>query len=278
MINRCYLEITNVCNLDCVFCPGHDREPRELTSSEFEQLTDKLEGRVKFLYFHLMGEPCMHSQLPDFVASARKKGFIPVITTNGTLLNTELLDSLPYKINISLHAFEGNDGDNPGRYMESVMDFSLKAADRGCIVVLRLWNRGGYDTKNDTILNIIEHYVPKPWQDNRNGFGLAGNLYLEYDSMFSWPDSHDSGQYGSDMFCYALRNQIGVLSDGTVVPCCLDHNGNMALGNLFVQSLEDILDSGRARRIFEGFSAHKAVENMCSTCGYAAVTKRHRMD
>lgn len=279
MLTRCYLEITNVCNLDCSFCPGHERRPRQLSVQEFDTLTDKLRGRVKFLYFHLMGEPCLHNSLPEFIDSARGKGLIPVLTTNGTRLNGRLLESLPYKINISLHAFEGNNGGNPRAYMDSVMDFSLKAAGKGCIVVLRLWNQGGLESLNREIVDMLHEYVPSAWKENSGGFELMRGLYIEFDSKFDWPDSGEDGEvYYDELFCYALRNQIGILSDGTAVPCCLDHNGRMPLGNLFTQSLEQILESDAARRIYNGFTAHKAVEPMCRKCGYAALTKRYRMD
>lgn len=281
MLNRCYLEITNVCNLDCIFCPGHNRAARSLSMDEFLFLTDRLMGQVKFLYFHLMGEPCSHPLLTEFIGIAREKGFIPVLTTNGTLLDDRLLESLPYKTNISLHAFEGNDGQNPAEYINKVSCFSRKASDLGCIVVLRLWNQGGYDDRNGEILDCLKQHFPEPWITHTKGFELAPRVYVEFDSMFDWPDNissgHEDDSRGEGLFCYALRNQIGVLADGTVVPCCLDHNGRMALGNLFDDKLETILKSDRAKAIFDGFSAHRAVEPMCQGCGYANVTKRHRM-
>ena len=128
MITRCYLEITNICNLDCIFCPKTSRPKRSLSSEEFDFLTDRLRGRIKFLYFHLMGEPLLHARLPEFVRVARAKGFVPVITTNGTLLSRAgaLIDALPHKVQVSLHSHEGNGiGDLEG-YMGGVMrSFSL---------------------------------------------------------------------------------------------------------------------------------------------------------
>ena len=144
MITRCYLEITNVCNLSCVFCPKTERAKHTLTLDEFDALTSQLEGKVKFLYFHLMGEPFLHPLLPQFVLMARHKGFVPIITTNGTLLSrrADLLDALPHKIQISLHSHEGNAKENLAGYVDEVMAFSLEAARRGCVVVLSLWNEG----------------------------------------------------------------------------------------------------------------------------------------
>lgn len=278
MITRCYLEITNVCNLDCVFCPKTARAKHTLTMEEFDTLTSQLKGEVKFLYFHLMGEPFLHAQLPQFVKMAKEKGFVPVLTTNGTLLSQrpDMLDALPYKIQISLHSHEGNGKADLERYIDDVMTFAIEAAHRGCVIVLRLWNEGGHNSMNDTILNLIANHVPQPWTKRHDGWKLADYLYIENDNMFEWPDLQHATYGEEEVFCYALRNQIGVLVDGSVVPCCLDHNGDISLGNLFDQSLQQILVSPRAMDIYQGFTNHIAVEPLCQRCGYSAVSKRFR--
>ena len=241
-------------------------------------MTDHLQGKVKFLYFHLMGEPLLHAHLPEFIITAREKGFIPVLTTNGTLLSRAgaVIDALPHKVQISLHSHEGNAQDNPEQYISQVMQFAKEAASRGIIIVLRLWNQGGYDSTNEQLLELMSQHVSRPWTERYDGWRLAENIYLEFDNMFEWPDSERDEFADDEAFCYALRNQIGVLADGTVVPCCLDHDGEMPLGNLFEQQLDEILASPRAKAIYEGFSRHEAVEPLCRRCGYAAVTKRFR--
>lgn len=280
MIDRCYLEITNICNLNCVFCPKNERKKKKLSLVEFDMLTDRLQGEIKFLYFHLMGEPMLHPDLPAFVQMARQKGFIPVLTTNGTLLAGEgaeaLIEAHPHKIQISLHSHEGNGFEHPEQYMQQVMDFACRAAGKGTIVVLRLWNQGGLDQENQELLELAARFVPQPWTQRYDGWKLAERIYIEYDHLFEWPEE-DREEYGEEeVFCYALRNQIGVLVDGTVVPCCLDHEGTVRLGNLFEQSLKEVLDSPRAKALYEGFSHHHATEPLCRRCGYAAVTKRFR--
>lgn len=278
MITRCYLEITNICNLDCLFCPKTKRQKRSLTPAEFDKLTARLQGQARFLYFHLMGEPLLHAHLPQFIAMARAKGFVPVLTTNGTLLSKAgaVIDAQPHKIQVSLHAHEGNGMGNLEEYAGNVMRFAREAASRGIVVVLRLWNQGGYDSANGRLIELLAQHMPRPWTERHDGWRLAENIYLEFDSMFAWPDS-GRDEYGTEeCFCYALRNQVGVLADGTVVPCCLDHDGEMPLGNLFEQSLEEILSSPRARALYDGFTRHEAVEPLCRRCGYAAVAKRFR--
>lgn len=280
MITRCYLEITNVCNLDCLFCPKTVRSKHKLTTEEFDRLTDKLSGQVKFLYLHLMGEPFLHPHLGDFVRMVRRKGMVPILTTNGTLLSEseEVIRAHPHKIQISLHSHEGNGKGNLNleQYIQQVMSFAEKAANQGILVVLRLWNQGGYDSTNGLVLDLIARYQSKPWVERHDGWKLADYIYVEYDRMFKWPDEEQDEFQEENVFCYALRNQVGVLVDGSVVPCCLDHNGTIVLGNLFEQSLEDILASPRARALYEGFTKHEAVEPLCRRCGYATITKRYR--
>lgn len=243
---------------------------------EFDALTDSMRGKIRFLYFHLMGEPFLHPLLPQFITVAREKGFIPVLTTNGTLLSRShhVIDALPHKVQISLHSHEGNGKDNPELYMAEVMDFTMRAAERGVVVVLRLWNQGGYDSKNDLLHELIAKYYPRPWDERHYGWRVAENVYLEYARMFEWPDGEREENKSEEAFCYALRNQIGVLVDGTVVPCCLDHGGEIVLGNLFEQPLDEILSSPRAKAIYDGFTKHVAVEPLCRRCGYASVIKK----
>ena len=114
----------------------------------------------------------------------------------------------------------------------------------------------------------LHRAFPGEWQPVREGFRLAERIFLEYGERFDWPEL-TAGEGGGEGFCYGLRDQFGVLCDGTVVPCCLDHEGDIPLGNLFAQSLEEILSSPRAQAIYEGFSGRRAVEELCRKCGYA---------
>ena len=277
MIDRCYIEITNTCNLDCHFCPKHQRKRRQLSAEDFDLLTDKVRGKVCFLYFHLMGEPLLHPLLPQFITMAREKGFKTVLTSNGTLLHRamNLLDTLPHKVQLSLHSHESNARGELSSYMEEVMNFATQAAAKGTCVVLRLWNQGGMDKENELVMDYIAEYVPRPWKERPDGFRLCDNLYLEFDRKFEWPSANASSAK-REVFCKALLKQIGVLSDGSLVPCCLDHNGDVVLGNLFHQSLEEILSSPRAQAMIEGFQHHTATEALCLNCESALVRNSFR--
>lgn len=277
-IDRCYVEITNVCNLRCDFCPGHHRPSRQLTLEEFDLVTERLRDRVTFLYFHLMGEPLLHPLLPQFITMARDRGFHTVLTSNGTLLPRAmaLLEALPHKVQLSLHSHEGNGHGLLSRYMDSVLSFALPAAERGTCVVLRLWNQGGHDAENDEVLALLQERVPHPWVTRPDGFRLRDNLYLEFDRKFQWPDSHSVSSPALPVFCKALRKQIGILSDGSLVPCCLDHDGDITLGNIFTQTLDEILSSPRATALLHGFDHHTATEPLCQSCESALISNSFR--
>ena len=271
---KVYLEITNRCNLACSFCPGTTRVPRALDEAEFALLAERVSGFAEYLYFHLMGEPTAHPQLPRFIEIARELHMKPIVTTNGTLLSKradEIIGAAPYKINISLHAFEAN---TPGMsfedYISGCLDFAEMASESGIITVLRLWNlegraHGALNEKNGQILDMMHSKFPSEWVKTRSGERLRERLFLEWGDKFDWPDT-DAEILSEDGFCYGLRDQIGVLCDGTVVPCCLDSNGDIPLGNLFEKPLDEILATERARAIYDGFTAHKCREDLCKRC------------
>ncbi len=270
---KIYLEISNICNLRCAFCPGTRRQPKAMTEAEFGFLTERLRPFTDYLYFHLMGEPLCHPLLGTFLATAHAAGFRVILTTNGTLLHhhTDMLLHAQglHKVNVSLHAFEANDLDvSFAEYLDRCFAFG-KAAEGKKLVIYRLWNQGGADARNAEILAVMERWFPKPWADDYRGARIGERVYVDYGEKFDWPSlSAPTGE--GRVSCYGLRDQIGVLADGSVVPCCLDHNGDIVLGNLFTSDLAAILETPRARAIEAGFLRGTAVETLCKRCGYAA--------
>ena len=279
MFAKAYLEITNRCNLHCAFCPGSRRAPRMLSPKEFRQLAGKLRPYTDYLYLHVMGEPLLHPQLGELMDIAWELGFRVVLTTNGTLLERQRETLLTrsdaiYKISISLHSYEANrENGTLLDYVDRCIAFQKDAGAAGIITVLRLWNldserQSGCNIRNEEILRRLHEAFPGEWKNVRGGPKMAPHCYLEWGERFAWP-SPDAPDYGERRFCMALRDQIGVLCDGTVVPCCLDGDGALTLGNLFTQSLEEILQKERAKRIYDGFSRRTAVEELCRKCDYA---------
>ncbi len=273
MPNKAFFEITNACNLKCSFCHGTKRPIKYLTTEEFRCGAKALRGFADYLYFHLMGEPLLHPLLGDFFDIANELGFKVILTTNGTLLDKKkdilLSAKALHKISISLHCYEANDiGISIDEYLKSCFDFCRESADRGIISVMRLWNEGGKDSLNQKILDEMHSYFSCEWKEIYSGYKLCDKVFLEWGQKFDWPDV-DAEYAGDTHSCYGLRDQIGVLSDGSVVPCCLDAEGRINLGNIFETDLDEILNSPRAKSLIESFEKRKITEVLCKHCGYA---------
>ena len=281
---KIYIEITNVCNLSCSFCPKTERKSKFLSVDEFKIVLNRIKPYTKYIYFHLMGEPLLNPNLEEFLKLAYEEDFKVNITTNGTLLRSVkdiLLRSKALRqINISLHSFEANNKEvSFQEYFDEVLGFIKETNDTTDIITaMRLWNLDSYSIKGDNSLNadIVDKIKEvfdykedlKTILNNDKRTKLKNNLYLNVADKFQWPNMNIE-PLGDTGFCHGLRDHFGILVDGTVVPCCLDGEGNMSLGNIYEESLHEILNGDRASNFYNGFSNRKKVEELCKRCGYS---------
>ena len=272
MYSRVYVEITNICNRACSFCPGTKREKRRMTIDEFSLILDKLTGITEYIYLHVMGEPLMHPDICEFICLATSRGFKCSVTTNGTLLDKrrdELLSSPVYKINVSIHSFEEGEETEYLAYLNSCSDFADEASNRGILTILRLWNRGYDGGRNvDTLSYLREKFMGEEWCEGKSGFRIRHKLHLEWGDRFEWPDI-ECDELGDAVFCHRLGDHFGILVDGSIVPCCLDREGVIELGNAYRDDINEALSSPRAIAMYEGFKCKHATEELCRKCGYA---------
>lgn len=286
---KIYVEITDVCNLRCSFCPPTGRPPLYMCEADFELYLSRLAPFGDHLYLHVKGEPLLHPSLGDLLAIAARHGFAASVTTNGTLLEEKagvLLGAANIrKLGISLHSHSG--AADVDEYWRGVASFlELHRAVRPFPVSLRLWNRraGVLPPETKRLWTLLRQRYPAAGEwasaaDGARAIKLDEKVFANQADLFAWPEldfpqgaeargretNRPSGLRG---FCLALRNQVAVLVDGRVVPCCLDGEGAMALGNLRDMELGDILGSVRARAIYDGFSRRTLVEELCRSCGY----------
>ena len=276
MRNRVYIEITNRCNLACDFCHGTKRPLGTMPPEDFRRIAEKLRGETSYLYLHVLGEPLLHPQLKELLAIAGELGFRVCLVTNGTLLHKrreELLAAKSlHKVSVSLHSFEGNGGagDLPA-YLQQVWEVCLPLSERGVLYALRLWNEGTAPRLNGAVEAFLSQRIGRDVEslprDARGNRTLRPNLFLERAERFGWPDLN-APESGAN-FCHGFTRQLAVLWDGTVTPCCLDSEGDIPLGNLLSQPLEEILQGERAAAMAAGFAARKPTEELCRRCGYA---------
>lgn len=287
IFKKIYIEITNVCNLRCNFCPATNRKSKFMSVYDFNYILNEIKDYTDYIYLHVKGEPLLHPDLGQLMDIACKKGFKVNITTNGTLINKtkDILLNTPglRQINISLHSFDGNeDQDNKDEYLDDILDFIDEAKNVSTLIVaMRLWNLSSKDVnieiKNKYIIDKLEERLGFKYDLNKDsqikrGIKIRDRLYLNEDEEFIWPDL-DNEIFSEKGFCYGLRNQLGILVDGTVIPCCLDGEGKVNLGNIFNNNLNDILNEDRTKNIYNNFSNRIVIEELCKRCGY-----RHKFD
>ena len=271
MFKKIYVEITNNCNLNCSFCSPVKKTKRFMTISEFEHILKEVESKTDYIYLHVKGEPLLHPNLIDFLKLAEKYNLKVNLTTNGTLF-PKLVDKLKvckalHKINFSLHCEQ----DNPN-YLNEIFE-SVKKLPEETIIIYRLWTLkdGNLDKKSTTIVEKIKMYyklsketVNKIISDKN--IKISPRIYVDKDNEFIWPDETNGNE--STGFCMALKTQIAILCDGTVVPCCLDSNGCIELGNIYHQSLDEIINGDKFKSLKKSFQERKITEKLCLNCTF----------
>ena len=280
---KVYIEITSVCNLACSFCPPTQRAKGLIKVEQFEKILDQIRPHTKYIYLHVKGEPLLHPRIDQLLDAAHERGFKVNITTNGTLIKKqrEKLLGKPAlrQMNFSLHSFDGHEGsENREKYLGDILEFVRDAREHNVIFSYRLWNLQRDDQtdvdrrKNAETLDILEQEYNLSFKieervEPGKGVKIAQNVYLNQDHEFKWPSLLEP-EYTGKGFCHALRSQAAILVDGTVVPCCLDGEGVINLGNVNEQSFSNIVESDRANNLVDGFSRREAVEELCRKCGY----------
>lgn len=274
---KIYIEITNACNFNCSFCYPSKRAKRALSVDEFRFIAEKIKPFTDYIYLHVMGEPLLHPHLEEFLQIATELKFNVNITTNGSLLPKQqaiLIKYPPRQINVSLHDLEENiPAESLSDFISQTIDFADSIAEK-TYVNLRLWNRTD-DTISDfnqRCLSIlakklnIDTAVFSP-ENFLKGIHLRKHIYLQNAARFEWPNT-DLPLSSEAKTCYALKDHIAILSDGSIVPCCIDADAHLLLGNIFTDDLMAAIKSEKALRIKEGFLRKVAVEDFCKVCGF----------
>lgn len=247
---------------------------------EFEKIISQAAPLAEQVCLHLMGEPLAHPQFKEILSTCENYDSKAQITTNGILLKrhkeTLLSSNAVRQINVSLQSYMDNfPHKNFMEYLDKVYAFieDARAIRPDLYLNLRLWNFGDSgDEKNDAVFEYLENKLNT--QINRKvevgavkSKKIAEKLYLHFDSRFEWPRMELPVQ-GEKGRCNGLKDHLAIHADGTVVPCCLDDQKIINLGNCLETSLEEVIESDRSVRIKEGFSKGVLVEDLCKRCSY----------
>jgi radical SAM protein with 4Fe4S-binding SPASM domain len=278
---KIYIEITNKCNLHCSFCPPVERKSEFMTTDSFIQILDEIGPFTDHIYLHVKGEPFLHKDISEILDISHEKKFKVNITTNSTLIHKVhekiIMKPALRQINFSLHCLNDDSFSlNKDDYIKNVILFTKDALEKTNIIIsLRFWNIEReliQSTGNEYIFKKLEEEFQLPYKLEEKiipgkGLKIADRLYVNSDYKFTWPDLNDDYDNASG-FCLGLKDQIAILSDGTVVPCCLDGEGVINLGNIFKQKFSDIIAGERSKNISAGFLSNKVTELLCRKCRF----------
>ncbi len=263
---KIYVEITNVCNLKCDFCPRSTRKAAFMSLEDFSLILEKIKDYTDYIYLHVMGEPFLHPDINRFIRLANEYKINVNITTNGFLLE-KLENNLKIRqLNISLHSFQSMYGVTLDNYLNTIFCKAFELAKEGTYVNYRLW------VKNDTTKEILNRLMEKYHvviTDTDKTKTLSKNIFFSREEEFVWPINRlEEGSNYSTLTCRALKDHIAILVDGTIVPCCLDNDASIKLGNIFTDSLDTIMHNSFYVSLLQGFNENHKIHSLCQKCDF----------
>lgn len=252
-----------------------------MTIEEFHHVAQEVAPFTNYIYLHVLGEPLSHKNLEEFIQIGHELGLKVNITTNGTLLpiQKDMLVSAPglRKVSVSLHSMEEGSCNDNDTYLKGVAQFAKEFTKAGKLCELRLWNIGADDSYNHSVVAPLFSYLGISDEEQNEIIDKISEtgtltfwpgLFLGKSERFAWP-SMNAPLTNHPTYCHGAGSQLGILVDGTVIPCCLDSLGDVNLGNVFEQPLKDILENERAVAMKEGFRRRSPSEELCRRCEYA---------
>lgn len=273
-IKKIYIEITNVCNFHCSFCVDTTRAKKFMSVDDFRFIAEKAKVVTDYVYLHVLGEPLLHPQFDKILSICAENKLKVNISTNGSLLRKQLntlLKNPVRQINISLHDAEENIPKEKWRdFITEMLEISQELSSK-TYINLRLWNQTNQSSEefNQLCYRLAQDFFSISEEinltsSNDRNITLAPNIFLQNAPRFEWQTQNAT----ENKTCYALKDHIAVLANGDVVPCCIDAEANLLLGNIFEDDLLAIIQSQKAVKIKNGFANHKAVEDFCKKCGF----------
>lgn len=277
---KIYIEITNICNLSCDFCSILKREKQYMNAQQFEFIIKQIKPFCKFVYLHIKGEPLIHPNLMEFLDICEKHGMKANLTTNGILLGekkTELLSKPALRqVNISVHSFAFQEKQMQTDYLNHLIAFCKACDEKNApYVSLRMWNydqQGFLAQENQILVDSLRSAFPTTQLlegkiEKKENIKLTNTIFMSLDKQFKWPSLENN--FVSNLGrCYGTIKMVGILVDGTVVPCCLDGNGEAPLGNIFDLPFSEIINSNLFLTTVEKFHQNRVHLQLCKHCEF----------
>jgi radical SAM protein with 4Fe4S-binding SPASM domain len=276
--NKIYIELTNICGLECDFCPTKILQNQTIPLDKFENILNQVKNYTNIITFHVFGDPLVLQNLEKYLDLALKYKLKVELVTTGYYLNkfktNVFLHDAIKQINFSLNSFNKNNMKMTlDKYLEPMFilcDEKLRQK-KDMFINFRLWNidnKQSEDKFNKEVFLKLQNKFNIDLSDAKtiSSIRLANKILIDFDTYFTWPSLNSSNNTNGT--CYGLKSHFAILASGKIVPCCLDSYGCITLGNIFEQSLNTILTNKRTTNIINGFKNNIAVEELCKKCEF----------
>ncbi|TNH33766.1 radical SAM/SPASM domain-containing protein [Campylobacter helveticus] len=277
LFKKIYVELSDICGLKCEFCPSKKAQRGILPLQDFEKIAMQICERAEIFTFHLLGDPLILDNLEQFLSIAKAYKMRLEITTSGFYLsekNQNLLLNYEniHQINFSLAAFFSQKRLDLNAYLKPILKLCERhfKCKNSSFINLRLWN---FDVnfkapkENEEIYKILNENFKEKFDFTMPKIRLERHIMLHQAKRFTWP-SLKTPIVSKKGFCHALKEQVGILSNGTLVPCCLDTNGDINLGNVLENSFQNLLETKKFLDLKQGFERGERLENLCQRCEF----------
>lgn len=282
---KIYIELSDICGLKCEFCPSQKARRGVLSLQDFEKIVTQICERAEIFTFHLLGDPLILDDLEQFLSIAKAYKMKLEITTSGFYLSEKnqnlLLDyENIHQMNFSLAAFFSQKKLDLNAYLKPILKLCEGHFERknSSFINLRLWNFNmnfKAPKENEAIYELLRGNFEGKFNFQMSKIRLQRHIILHQARRFTWP-SLNAPFVSKKGFCHALKEQIGILSDGTLVPCCLDSGGAINLGNVLENSFQNLLETKKILDLKQGFERGERLENLCQRCEFFKTKSHHK--
>ncbi|WP_394966764.1 radical SAM/SPASM domain-containing protein [uncultured Helicobacter sp.] len=281
--DRVYIELSDICGLSCSFCPHSQQASKRgvMSVEHFREILQQLttpKPLTKLVHLHILGDPLAIKNLDVYLELLAHYNLLVDLVTSGKFLDSwhwDLLLKPPvHQIAFSLSAFLDSPQKFHANHIERILEFCMyhKQIQSETFVHLRTQERDKHtlishlQNGNEIMKNLAKELDTA----DHKAYRLWYKVFCTFTRYHRWrEDSKEEIQPLRKLFCYGGLKQIGILSNGVVVPCCMDCFGEIKLGDLHIQSLREILDSPLYHAITEGFRQGIAYHLKCQKCDYA---------
>ncbi|WP_164499647.1 radical SAM/SPASM domain-containing protein [Helicobacter pylori] len=277
---KIYIELSDICGLQCSFCPNPKNIRGVMPLELFEKVCKEAAPLTPIITFHVLGDPCKLKNLNHYLNAAKRFSLkVDLVTSGAYLHNFEtLLQDAIYQISISLDAgLDNHNKLNQHRYIQKILEFCRYKCEKNSEVFLNLRIQDSTLDKHQNLIKpFLESFecVSLETLKSQGRARLFKKSFLNIQKTFKWPNLNAQNPLNQESkipYCYGLIKQIAILSNGVVVPCCMDTQAHINLGDLNHTPLKDILNSQKAMAIKTHFLKGEALEPLCQNCSYPLI-------